>query len=281
MNSLHNKLAGIAAFILFLLPVPFAVASTPEPPAVPRDYVVDLAGVMNDNAKTQLNTLLHELEQKTSAQVLVLTVQSLDGEEIRSFGLRTAEKWKLGQKGKDNGALLIVAVQDRKYTIEVGYGLESVIPDSLVGTIGREYLVPYFKAGDYSSGIMNATAVVVRTIAANQGVSITGMPAVRRTHPTTGTPSVLDAFWPILVIIIGLVLFMTNPHRCLLLYFLGGYGMGRGRGWSGGSGYGSGGGFGGFGGGGSGGFGGFGGGGGGFGGGGGGGFGGGGASGGW
>jgi uncharacterized protein len=171
MNSLHNKLFSIVAFILFLLlPVSFAVASTPEPPAIPRDYVVDLAGVMDDNVKVQLNALLHELEQKTTDQVLVLTVQSLDGEEIRSFGLKTAEKWKLGQKGKDNGALLIVAVQDRKYTIEVGYGLEGILPDSLVGTIGREYLVPYFRKGDYSSGISAATLAVIQTIAAQEGV---------------------------------------------------------------------------------------------------------------
>ena len=77
MNFRNNKRVSIVAFVvfvLFLLLVSFAVASTPEPPAVPRDYVIDLAGVMNDSTKSQLNALLHELEQKTTAQVLVLTV---------------------------------------------------------------------------------------------------------------------------------------------------------------------------------------------------------------
>ncbi len=253
MNSLHNKLVSIVAFVLFLLLPSFAVASTPEPPAVPRDYVVDLAGVMNDNMKSQLNTLLLELEQKTTAQVLVLTVRSLDGEEIRSFGLRIAEKWKLGQKGKDNGALLIVAVQDRKYTIEAGYGLEGVLPDSLVGTIGREYLVPYFKKGDYGSGIYAATLAVIQTIASNEGVQISGMPELRRSRTVyAGRP--LGMLQMVMFGVLGLaalVLFITHPRQCLLLMLASQMGGGRG-GWSGGGGFGSGGG--GFGGGGGGGF---------------------------
>ena len=263
MNSPHNKLVSIALFVLFLLPVSFAFASTPEPPAVPRDYVVDLAGVMDDNVKIQLNALLHELEQKTTDQVLVLTVQSLDGEEIRSFGLKTAGRWKLGQKGKDNGALLIVAVQDRKYTIEVGYGLESVLPDSLVGTIGREYLVPYFRKGEYGPGIYTATLAVIQTIAAHEEVQISGMPELRRSR-TVSTNRPLGMLQMVMFGILGLgalILFITHPRQCLLVMLASQMGGGRG-GWSGGGG-------------------GFGGGGGGFGGGGGGGFGGGGASGGW
>ncbi len=269
MNSLHKKLVSIVFFILFLLPVPFAVASTPEPPAVPRDYVVDLAGVMNANTKVQLNALLHELEQKTTAQVLVLTVQSLDGEEIRSFGLKTAEKWKLGQKGKDNGALLIVAVQDRKYTIEVGYGLEGTLPDSLVGTIGREYLVPYFRKGDYGSGISAATLAVIQTIAASEGVSISGIPQLHNYRENQDGELNLKGLFSIIVFLIPLFFFfvrcpLESQRKRIGNTWMGGYG-----------------GFGGGGSGGFGGFGGFGGGGGGFGGGGGGGFGGGGASGGW
>ncbi len=263
MNSLRNKLVSIAALVLFLLLVSFAVAATPEPPAVPRDYVVDLAGVMDDNVKIQLNALLHELEQKTTDQVLVLTVQSLDGEEIRSFGLKTAEKWKLGQKGKDNGALLIVAVQDRKYTIEVGYGLESVLPDSLVGTIGREYLVPYFRKGDYSAGIYAATLAVINTIAEHEGVSIAAgqQPSGPRESVSRLPLSFAQKVLFVVFFLAALILFITHPRQCFLILLFSQMGGGR-RGWSGGGG-------------------GFGGGGGGFGGGGGGGFGGGGASGGW
>ncbi|HTP04769.1 MAG TPA: TPM domain-containing protein, partial [Nitrospirota bacterium] len=161
---------------------PHASASTPVPPAIPQDYVVDLAGVIRDDVRSKLNAYLAELEQKTTAQVLVLTVQSLDGEDIESFSLRTAEGWKLGRKGKDNGVLITVAVKDRKYRIEVGYGLESVLPDSAVGSIGREHLVPYFRNGDYSTGIFTATLAVIQTIAAHEGVQITGLPGIQRTN---------------------------------------------------------------------------------------------------
>ncbi len=253
MNFLRNRLI---IFALVLLPAfaSLVAASTPEPPAVPRDYVVDLAGVMNDSTKSQLNALLLELEQKTTAQVLVLTVQSLDGEDIRGFGLRTAEKWKLGQKGKDNGALLIVAVNDKKYTIEVGYGLEGTLPDSLVGTIGREYLVPYFRKGDYSAGIYAATLAVINTIAEHEGVSIAAgqQPSGPREFvsqlPLSFAQKVLFGFF----ILAALILFITHPRQCFLILLFSQMGGGRG-GWSGGGGgFGSGGG--GFGGGGGGGF---------------------------
>ncbi len=239
MASTSKKLL----IFLFLLVTVFAfraVASTPEPPAVPRDYVVDLAGVMNDSAKAQLNALLLELERKTTAQVLVLTVQSLDGEEIRSFGIRIAEKWKLGQKGKDNGVLIVVAVKDRKYTIEVGYGLESVLPDSLVGSIGRDSFVPYFRRGDYSTGIYAGTAAVIRTIAVQEGVQITGITG----EEGSGQPGItvigrpLSVFQAVLFgifILAALILFITHPRQCFLILLFSQMGGGRG-GWSGGGG---------------------------------------------
>jgi len=254
MNFRRNALVA-SVLLLLLIFAHLAVASTPEPPAMPRDYVVDLAGVMQPELRDRLNGYLLELEQKTTAQVLVLTVESLDGEEIRSFGLRIAEKWKLGKKGRDNGALLVVAVKDRKYTIEVGYGLESILPDSMVGTIGREYLVPYFRKGDYSSGIYTASLAVIQTIADQEGVSVTtgrqpaGPREFVRQLPLTFAQKLLFG-----ILILGaLILFITHPKQCFLLLLFSQMGGGRG-GWSGGSGGFGGGGGGSFGGGGGGGF---------------------------
>src|SRR5512144_1403208 len=90
-------------------------AVTPPLPAQPSQYVVDLAGVLDANTRTRLNARLQELEAKTMAQVVVLTLNSLEGEPIESFSHQTAVKWGIGQKGKDNGVLLTVAVKDRKY----------------------------------------------------------------------------------------------------------------------------------------------------------------------
>lgn len=163
-------------FIVFLfLLLPLSVAAEPEIPAQAPGYVVDLAGVLDAGRKKQLDNLLRDLEQKTTAQVVILTVKSLDGQDINLFSLQTAEQWKIGRKGKDNGLLFVVAIQDRKYRFEVGYGLEAVLPDSLVGSIGRKILVPYFKQGQYAEGITAATGAVLKVLETFYGVTITGI----------------------------------------------------------------------------------------------------------
>jgi uncharacterized protein len=90
-------------------------------PQRPESYIVDLAGVVDPKTEMKLNGFLQELEQKTTAQLVVLTVKSLDGEALEEFSIRIAhDQWKLGQRGKDNGALLVIALKERKYRIEVG-----------------------------------------------------------------------------------------------------------------------------------------------------------------
>jgi uncharacterized protein len=236
MISLYKKL--LIAVVLLAAACAAAVgASTPQPPDIPRDYVVDLAGIVRSDLKGELNAYLQTLEQKTTAQVLVLTVQTLDNQGIEEFALNTKEKWKLGQKGKDNGVLIVVAVNDRKYRIEVGYGLEGVLPDSMVGSIGREYFVPYFRTGDYSTGIYAGTLAVIRTIANHEGVSITnGSERIQQRGASARKP--ISTFHKIVMIAFGvllLILCVTHPGQCFLFLLLFSRGGGGG-GWSGGGG---------------------------------------------
>jgi uncharacterized protein len=245
MLSMNKKLF-IAVVLLATVFATVVHASTPQPPDVPLDYVVDLANIVRSDLKNALDAYLQTLEQKTTAQVLVLTVRSLDNQSIEEFALNTKEKWKLGQKGKDNGVLIVVAVNDRKYRIEVGYGLESVLPDSLVGSIGREYFVPYFRQGDFSTGIYAGTVAVIRTIADHDGVSIT-MGAGQTQPRGAYARKPLTLFNKIMLAVFGiiaLVLFIKNPRLFLLLLLANSMGGGRG-GWSGGGGFGGGGSFGG------------------------------------
>ena len=161
--------------LVFAALVPQAVmAVTPPLPDNPPGHVVDLAGVISTRRQQDLERLLTTLEQKTTAQMVVLTIESLDGPDINSFSLQTAEKWKIGQKKKDNGLLFVVAVRDRKYRFEVGYGLESVLPDSLLGSLGRKVLVPYFRQGQYGRGISAATGKIVQILARHYGVTLAG-----------------------------------------------------------------------------------------------------------
>jgi len=222
-------------------------------PARPANYVVDLANIINDNVEANLNNYLQELEQKTTAQMVVLTITSLEGGSLEELSISIAhDKWKLGQKGKDNGALLLVSLQDRKYRFEIGYGLEGILPDSLVGTIGRQYLVPYFRKGDYSNGIFAASLAAISEIATDAGVEITGMPKLRaRSTGSRGRkPTLLGSIFSILFFIGIIYMFIKHPRLMMLFLVMNMLGGGRRSGWSGGGGFGGGG----FGGGGGGGF---------------------------
>ncbi len=159
---LKNKLIFFPlSLVLSFLAVSLCFAN--NVPEQPDNPVVDLAGIIDAAVETKLNQYLRELEQKTTATV-------------------AHDKWKLGQKGKDNGVLLAVALQDRKYRIEIGYGLEGVLPDSLVGSIGRDNLVAYFKKGDYSNGIYAASLAIAKEIADDAGVKISDMPLVKKAY---------------------------------------------------------------------------------------------------
>jgi uncharacterized protein len=216
---------------------------------MPRTYVVDLAGIIPAEYQTRLNAYLKDLEVKTSAQVIVLTVKSLDNDDIADLAQRTFEKWKLGKKGKDNGLLIIVAPKERKYRIHTGYGLEQTLPDSLVGSIGRDYFVPYFRKGDYGAGIYNGTMACIQTIAKAEGVAIAGMPGAssgvnyRKKRSSGWTDYIWLALFPIAIVIFLISRLFSGGGR---------YGGGGGYWYGGGGGFGGGGGGGGFGGGGGG-----------------------------
>lgn len=126
--------------------------------------VVDTAGLLTPSAVVYLQQMLERLEQATTDQVVVVTVPSLGGYSIEEFGVQLGRHWGIGQKDKNNGVLLLVARDDRKVRIEVGYGLEAKINDMWAGFIINESIVPYFKDDLYSSGIIAGTTSIVRML---------------------------------------------------------------------------------------------------------------------
>jgi uncharacterized protein len=132
------------------------------PPLTGR--VVDLARVLPSSTAAQLSERLQAHEDKTTNQVAVLIVPSLEGEPLFDFSHRVATTWKLGQKGTDNGALLLVAIKDRKVRIEVGYGLEGALTDARSAQIIRNEIVPRFRAGDFAGGITAGVDAILKTI---------------------------------------------------------------------------------------------------------------------
>lgn len=158
-----------------------------DPPVRPQTYVVDRANVVNPEHERALNGLLQELEQKTGAQYIVLTIPTTDGMPIEQFAIELAhDRWQLGQTDKDNGLLFVLALEDRKYRFEVGYGLEGLLPDQYVGRVGRNVLAPYMRRGQASEGIYVANLTVAKQIADDANVTLTGMPELPDVPRTGG-----------------------------------------------------------------------------------------------
>src|SRR5271157_6395405 len=141
----------------------------------PTGYVTDLAHVINADTKTRLESLCLELEQKTGAQMAIVTVLSLEGETVEQYGNELYKQLGVGSKKESRGVLLLVAPTERKYWTEVGYGLEPVINDARAGDAGR-LLVPYFRQGDYSSGIAATAWQLAKFVADDRGVTLTATP---------------------------------------------------------------------------------------------------------
>jgi len=231
---------------LFVLLLSFANGWTDQVPERPGNHVVDLAGIIGPHTKIEINRYLSELEQKTTAQMAVLTIKSLEGQTIEEFSLFIAhDKWKLGQKDKDNGVLLVVALKERKYRIEVGYGLEGALPDSLVGGFGRSILTPYFKKRQYSEGVMAAVVAIANEIADNAGVTITGLPKGKTAVKKSRSSGFISKLFSLGFFLILFFVFIRRPRSFLTLFLLSSMGGRRGP-WGGSSGGFGGGGFGGF-----------------------------------
>ncbi|BCW92867.1 MAG: hypothetical protein KatS3mg007_0761 [Thermoanaerobaculum sp.] len=126
--------------------------------------VNDLVGLLNEETRARLEQKLAGLEQATGAQMAVLIIPSLEGESLEDFSHRVASTWQLGQKGKDNGVLFLIAKNDRKMRLEVGYGLESVLTDATCRRILDNLVRPRFRAGDFAGGIEAGVEAVAKVI---------------------------------------------------------------------------------------------------------------------
>lgn len=216
-------------------------------PARPTNYVTDLAGIVSLEAESALNGYLRRFEQLTTAQIFVLTIQSLEGEPLEDLSVRVAhDMWKIGQAEKDNGVLLLVSLQDREMRLEIGYGLEGVLTDALSRRIIERDMVSYFRQGDYSNGIVSAVGTIARTIAADAGIELdadaapSGARAPQRRGSRGEESTTIQKIFSVLLVIAGIFLFIKYPRLFILLLLMSG--GGRRGGWGGGGGFGSGGG---------------------------------------
>ncbi len=132
------------------------------PPLTGR--VNDTAGMLSATTRQQLEDVLARLEQTDSTQIVVLTIPTLGGEVLEEFSIKVVDQWKIGQKGLDNGAVLLIAKNDRKIRIEVGYGLEGSLTDLMAGRIIGNVIVPQFKAGNFDQGVINGVQAMIKVV---------------------------------------------------------------------------------------------------------------------
>lgn len=170
-------LATAALLLLAVLPGARPATAEVEVPFL-SGRIVDLADMISAPAEQRIEVELEALENINGAQLAVLTVPTLDGEAIETFALRVVETWKLGQEKQDNGVLLLIARDDRKMRIEVGYGLEGALPDVIAKRILAERLTPRFQAGDFDAGVTDAVNTISGIVRGEPGA----LPAKQRSR---------------------------------------------------------------------------------------------------
>lgn len=163
MKRLLAFLAFAACLAVIAVPVGIALAQEPNLPDY-QGFVNDYAGLLSPAVKTELEARLTQLEKDTTAEVAVVTVKSLEGDYVEDYAVKLFEKWKIGKKDKNNGVLFLVALDERKMRIEVGYGLEPVITDGRAGRIRDDDVIPKFKENDYEGGITAGVASIEKYI---------------------------------------------------------------------------------------------------------------------
>jgi uncharacterized protein len=138
----------------------------------PTGYVSDFARVLSPQAIAQMDRICTQLDHsQANTQVAIVTVRTLEGEDAADFASRLEDKWKMGKQGSDRGVLILLAVNDRKRRIDVGYGLEGILPDARVGDIGRE-MVPYLRANDFDNAVLVALTQMAQVIAADAKITL-------------------------------------------------------------------------------------------------------------
>lgn len=204
----------LSAFVAFSATA--ALAERVEDLPKPTDYVSDFAHVLSPEAIARIDSICGQLDHsQANAQVAVVTIRTLDGADPAEFANSLEDKWKIGRKGSDRGVLVFLAVDDHKRRIEVGYGLEGILPDAKLGDIGRG-MVPYLRANDFDNAVTLAVGQVGQVIAADAKVSLNDEPVQMRRPVRHGL--VLGK----LILLIIVLVFFGGFH---LLRFLFGWGL--------------------------------------------------------
>ncbi len=165
-KEMNKEMKGFFLILVFLVSL-FTISSTinalTSKEVKLNSYVNDYANVIDDNLEKEIYEFIDNLEKQTTAEIAVLTIDTTEGEPIRDYAISIAHG-VVGKEGKDNGILIVLAVQDRQWDIEIGYGLEGILNDAKVGRIGRDLMVPLFKEGKFGEGLFEGVKEIGKII---------------------------------------------------------------------------------------------------------------------
>ncbi len=223
--------AALLAFFVLLTPA----WAAPKFPAL-TGRVVDNANILSSQTKASLDGKLAALEQKTSRQLVVVTIPSLGGYEISDYGYQLGRAWGIGQKSLNNGILFIVAPNEHKTRIEVGYGLEPIVTDALSSVIIQSRVLPSFRKGDFNAGVEAGADALIEQLSleTSEAEKRAAAAAERRPQGDSGGGGLLGFL--IVLFIFFMIARVFGGWGLLPFLLMGGGGGGRGGGWSGGGG---------------------------------------------
>ena len=221
---------------LFICSLSVFALDVPNPPK--NGYVLDQTQTLTKEEINSMNRMGLELQKKTKAQIAVLLVPTLDGEDVTDYANRVFRSWGVGQKDTNNGVLFLVALKDKQMRIEVGYGLEGAINDAKAGQILDDYTIPHFKQGHIGKGVVNTYSVLVGEAAKEYGVTIDGSQTYDKQEGIELSPfeMLLIGGGILLLLILDFTVFGGSITQSLLWILASGRGGGTGR--SGGGGFG-------------------------------------------
>jgi uncharacterized protein len=185
----------------------------------PVGYVNDFAGVLDEDSKIRMTKLIAALQEKTGAEIAVVTVETTEPRAFEEYSVELASEWEIGKSGEDTGVLILLAMKERRIRIEVGYGLEGPIPDGLAGEIIDKSILPDLRAGSYGTGMLKGVQAVAGIIAKEYDVDLGSYNTSEARKYTSSVPAGL-----IRLIIIIIFMFLVGGGRFLLwpLLFMGG-----------------------------------------------------------
>lgn len=203
----HSGMTALFALCLlpFALSWTFAVSHYPSP----QGYVTDAANILDAQSRQQLESQLSSFEQTTSIEIAAVTVPSLEGETIETYANALFTQWRIGKKGKDNGILILVAPNEHKTRIEVGYGLEDKLPDGLCGQIIRDQMLPAFRQGNYAVGLSQALDAIRQVLSGGTPVAAPSPREFPIGHDMVGIIFLLFFMLPFLTVslLVGLLIY--------------------------------------------------------------------------